>query len=174
MVEEVYTCLHDVFGSDHRPVNRIITIKNFKQPKFAEVHKLLDTNNAIQGYGMFDIDLVDIRILDLGRIGKLTKFDFSDVTKPLQLRVSFYNSALDTSTSPIVFSQEQLAPANANEIQVDPWTSERLPCLYTAFNTFSLASQSRLMMFIWACGPAEHFPNEEMLLGQVNIKMREL
>ena len=26
-------------------------------------------------------------------------------------------------------------------------------------------------MFIWACGPTEHFPSEEMLLGHVNIKM---
>ena len=30
------------------------------------------------------------------------------------------------------------------------------------------------MMFIWACGPTEHFPHDEMLLGQVNIQMRDL
>ena len=30
------------------------------------------------------------------------------------------------------------------------------------------------MMFIWACGPIENFPNDEMLLGQVNIKMNAL
>jgi len=29
-------------------------------------------------------------------------------------------------------------------------------------------------MFIWACGPIENFPNDEMLLGQVNIKMKAL
>ena len=29
-------------------------------------------------------------------------------------------------------------------------------------------------MFIWACGPPENFPNEEMLIGQVNIKMKGL
>ena len=29
-------------------------------------------------------------------------------------------------------------------------------------------------MFIWACGPGENFPHEEMLLGQVNLKMMDL
>lgn len=30
------------------------------------------------------------------------------------------------------------------------------------------------MMFIWACGPAQHFPEHEMLLGQVNIPLKNL
>ena len=29
-------------------------------------------------------------------------------------------------------------------------------------------------MFIWACGPIENFPHDEMLIGQVNIKMNAL
>ena len=51
VTDEQYACLHDVFGSDHRPVQRSLTIKNFKQPDFADIRKLLDTNNPIQGFG---------------------------------------------------------------------------------------------------------------------------
>ena len=29
-------------------------------------------------------------------------------------------------------------------------------------------------MFIWACGPIENLPHDEMLMGQVNITMNEL
>lgn len=29
-------------------------------------------------------------------------------------------------------------------------------------------------MFIWATGPQENFPDKEMLLGQVNIKLKTL
>jgi len=47
VVEEFYTCHHNVYGSDHRPVQRSITIKNFGQPRFAETTKLFDSNNAI-------------------------------------------------------------------------------------------------------------------------------
>ena len=83
VIEDFYTCLHNVFGSDHRPVQRALTIKNFKQPDFADVQKLLDMNCTIQGYGQFDILIVNVTKLDLIKIGKLTKFDFSDVTKPL-------------------------------------------------------------------------------------------
>ena len=36
-----YKCLHNVFGSDHRPVQLSLTIKDFKQPDFANLQKLL-------------------------------------------------------------------------------------------------------------------------------------
>ena len=29
-------------------------------------------------------------------------------------------------------------------------------------------------MFIWACGPAQNFPDEEMLIGCSNIKLGRL
>ena len=35
--ENYYKCLHNVFGSDHRPVQLSLTIKDFKQPDFADV-----------------------------------------------------------------------------------------------------------------------------------------
>ena len=49
-----------------------------------------------------------------------------------------------------------------------------MPSLHSALNTVKLARASRLLMFLWACGPSEHFPHSEMLLGQVNIPMRDL
>jgi len=96
------------------------------------------------------------------------------MTVNLQLRVSFFDSSLDTQASPIIFSQEVSVPGNSqNKVSVCI-PSASLPCLYSAHNTFELAKQSRLLMFIWACGPEENFPKEEMLLGQVNIKMSGL
>ena len=83
----------------------------------------------------------------------------------IQLRVSFFDSALDIQSSPIIFSQEVLVPANLNSKVQAQWRDNKLPCLYSANNTPQLAKESRLIMFIWACGPAENFPNEEMLIG---------
>jgi len=40
--EDFYACLHDVLGSDHRPVQLGLTIKDFKQPEFGDLTKLLD------------------------------------------------------------------------------------------------------------------------------------
>ena len=164
VVEDSYSCLHHIFGSDHRPVCLSLTIKDFKQPDFADIQKLLAEDDPIQGYGQFDIEMIDIRNLDLNRISKLTKFEFSEMTKPIQLRVSFFDCALDTASSPIIFSQEKLVKINASEISVT-WEKQSLPSLHSALNTVELAKRSRLMMFIWACGPTEHFPNDEMLLG---------
>lgn len=42
--ETYYKCLHNVYGSDHRPVQLSVTIKDFRQPDFANVQKLLDRN----------------------------------------------------------------------------------------------------------------------------------
>ena len=95
------------------------------------------------------------------------------MTKPIQLRVSFFDCALDTASSPIIFSQEEVVTINSSEVQAT-WDGASLPCLHTALNTYELARESRLMMFIWASGPAEHFPHDEMLLGQVNIQMKDL
>ena len=35
--QNYYKCLHNVFGSDHRPVQLSLTIKDFKQPDFADL-----------------------------------------------------------------------------------------------------------------------------------------
>lgn len=95
------------------------------------------------------------------------------MVKPLQMRVSFYDASLDMVQSPIIFSEEKLVNISGEEISVT-WNKESLPCLHSALNTVSLARSSRLLMFIWACGPAQHFPSSEMLLGQVNIPMKDL
>ena len=39
--------------------------------------------------------MVDIKCLNLNKISKITKFDFSQMVKPLQIRVSFYDVSLD-------------------------------------------------------------------------------
>ena len=51
--------------------------------------------------------MVDIKSLNLAKIGKLTKFDFSQMVKPIQMRVSFFDVSLDMLQSPITFSEEK-------------------------------------------------------------------
>ena len=48
--------------------------------------------------------MVSINKLDLEEISKLNKFEFNEMKQPLQIRVSFFDSALDTVNSPINFS----------------------------------------------------------------------
>ena len=108
--------------------------------------------------------MVDIKSLDLNKISKMTKFDFTEMDKPLQLRVSFHDGSLDMGESPITFSEEKLVSIPGGEVSVT-WDKESLPSLHSALNTVNLARSSRLLMFIWACGPIEHFPSSEMLLG---------
>ena len=108
--------------------------------------------------------MVDIKSLDLNKISKVTKFDFTEMDKPLQMRVSFYDVSLDMGESPIMFSEEKLVSIDGEEVSVT-WDKESLPSLHSALNTVNLARSGRLLMFIWACGPYEHFPSSEMLLG---------
>ena len=104
----------------------------------------------------------------------ITKFDFCDMVSDIWLRVSFYDMNLDTQTSPIIYSQIIMVPANTKSKVQALWTNEKLPCLYSSCNTLELVKQSRLLMLIWACGPAQNFPDEEMLIGCTNIKLRGL
>ena len=46
-VDDLYEGRHDVFGSDHRPVQRAITIKNMYKPEYAKISKLLDADNPV-------------------------------------------------------------------------------------------------------------------------------
>ena len=117
--------------------------------------------------------MIDIRSLNLDKISTITKFDFSQMIKPLQIRVSFFDVSLDLTQSPIIFSEEKLIKITGEEVSVT-WNKESLPTLHSALNTVNLAKTSRLLMFIWACGPIENFPSSEMLLGQVNIPMKDL
>ena len=117
--------------------------------------------------------MVDIKALNLSKISKITKFDFSQMSKPLQVRVSFFDVSLDLVQSPIIFSEEKLVEISGEELSVT-WNKESLPSLHSALNAVSLARSSRLLMFIWACGPMENFPTSEMLLGQVNIPLKDI
>ena len=80
------------------------------------------------------------------------------MVKPLQIRVSFYDVSLDLEESPIIFSEEKVVKTAGQEISVT-WNKEELPKLHSALNTLNLTKSSRLLMFIWACGPIEHFPS---------------
>ena len=65
-------------------------------------------DNSVMGYGEFDILQVDVRNLDLNKVSKIHDLDFKELEKALQIRVSFFDFAIDTTACPITFSQEQL------------------------------------------------------------------
>ena len=81
--DDYYKCLHNVYGSDHRPVVRGLTLKGFGNPKFADVQRLVDMEKPEQGLGRFDIEMVNVMSLNLERITQSTKFDFNEMVKPL-------------------------------------------------------------------------------------------
>ena len=47
VVDEFYKSREEILGSDHRPVQRSLTIKNFRQPAYADIQKLLDSENSV-------------------------------------------------------------------------------------------------------------------------------
>ena len=169
VTDEQYVGRHDLFGSDHRPVQRVTIIKGLANQEYSDVQRLFQMDKPVIGYGEFDIMHVDLKGLDLQKVGKVNNFDFRQLEKALQLRVSFFDFAIDTTACPITFSQEKLIYPQMlfnNNLQVtNEWDHKTLPCFYSALNQIELASKGRLVMLIWACGPIEHFPNEEMLLG---------
>ena len=83
---DFYRCLHNCFGSDHRPVQLGITLKDFNQPKFQDVSRILDMQNPRQGYGEITIQLVSITNLDFEKSFILKKFInpfiLSEATEP--------------------------------------------------------------------------------------------
>ena len=65
-----------------------------------------------QGLGRIEVQMVNVMSLNLERIMQSTKFDFGEILKPLQLRVSFYSLQLDLGVCPITYSQEILVQPN--------------------------------------------------------------
>ena len=89
-----YECLHEVYGSDHRPVTLALSVKNFTRPKYYELARLFE---AKQEVGLIEFEFMIIEELALGRIVPLEQLLGEDA--PIDgvfIRVSFYSSAIDT------------------------------------------------------------------------------
>ena len=114
--EEKYDCLHQVTGSDHRPVILSLKIRNFDEPQFCSLGSLLKKRSL--GYGEFDLELVDIQGLSFEKMRSLNKVDWDHVNHNLSLRVSFYDWSLDTLNSPITFSKERKLRIEELKMQV--------------------------------------------------------
>ena len=71
---DFYKCLHEMHGSDHRPVVLGITLNDFKHPDFQELPRLLDMENPRQGYGELKINLVSLTEFNFNRSLVLKKF----------------------------------------------------------------------------------------------------
>ena len=114
-----YRCLHEMHGSDHRPVQLGLTLENFGQPQFQELHRLLDMESPRQGYGELKISMVSISEFNFNKSSALYKFvnplftASAEATHKLHFRVSFYDYAMDKISCPINFSEQ-------NEILMSP------------------------------------------------------
>ena len=100
-------------GSDHRPVQLGVTLKDFKFLDFQELPRLLDLNNPRMGYGEVKITSVKLDKLDFSKSLLLKTFMNSAVTEDaihlhtLSFRVSFYDVALDRIMAPLTFSERR-------------------------------------------------------------------
>jgi len=73
----------------------------------------------------------------------MSKVNFEQATDNLIIRLSFYESSLDTETCPIIYSAEKEITASeivSEESHNFTWVNEELPNLITAYNTMKLAT----------------------------------
>ena len=87
--------------------------------------------NPHLGYGEYDVQMIDLKDLNIAKIKTLQKTEFRTSLAPLMLRVSFYDCALDTYSSPVIFSQEinaNLTEENEDKLEV-AWPEASLPRL---------------------------------------------
>ena len=63
-----------MLGSDHRPVQLGLTLKDFDHPQFAELPRLLNFEEPRQGYGEIKIESVNIYDFDFSKSFDLKKF----------------------------------------------------------------------------------------------------
>ena len=70
-----YDCMHEVYGSDHRPVILKLNIRDFEDPQYCELNDLLIKPSL--GYGEMDIELVDIQGLDFSQVKTLEKIEWA-------------------------------------------------------------------------------------------------
>jgi len=161
---DFYRCVHAMNGSDHRPVQLGLTLKDFGHPTFQELARLLDREHPRQGYGEVRPQMVNLSGLNFSQHLFLKKFAVPAITESpevqkLHFRVAFYDLGLDKMTAPVVFSEPveiHMGAGGSPQAKLDDvslsWTSEQLPNLRSALNTLALVKQSRLLMTVWAAG----------------------
>jgi len=77
---DFYRCIHNCHGSDHRPVQLGITLKNFGQPRFQDLARLVNTDVPRQGYGELTVKMVSISNFDFSKSFILSKFIIPTIT----------------------------------------------------------------------------------------------
>lgn len=110
---DFYRCMHNIVGSDHRPVQMGVTLKGFGHPRFVDLPRMLDPKNPRQGFGQIKPNLVSISYINFSKSLVLKKLivpqtaDGAVLQQTLNFRLSFYDISLDKVTAPINFSQLQ-------------------------------------------------------------------
>ena len=70
IVVHEYKCMHEVLGSDHRPVVLSFKIKNFSHPQYYDLPQMLRPK---QGLGKIDIEFIIVEALNLVKIPAVTQ-----------------------------------------------------------------------------------------------------
>lgn len=55
-----YTAMHDIYGSDHRPVILDMTLKDFGHPAYSCIDRILEEDEPEQGKGVITLQIVNI------------------------------------------------------------------------------------------------------------------
>lgn len=84
---DVYKCMHEVYGSDHRPVQLGITLKDVLKPRFQDLNKLLNKSVPRQGYGELCIKLVELSQIDFSKSFTLRKLVVPAVTDANEIQL---------------------------------------------------------------------------------------
>ncbi len=97
----------------------------------------------------------------------ISKVNLAEATDNLILRLSFYESSLDTETCPVIYSAEKEITASeivSEESHNFTWVDDELPNLITAYNTVNLATQCSIIVLLWV-KIADGRINTEFLIG---------
>jgi len=153
-----YRCLHEVTGSDHRPVILDLQINDFCQPPFSSIERLLNHKEPEQGKGLLTFQIISISGFDVDVIERIGRLDPKAPATKLAFRLAFYSSAFDLENAPSLFSEEievsvdlnkrKLLQSNNCDAGELLWLEESVPQLHTALNTPELARQASFLMLL--------------------------
>jgi hypothetical protein len=150
IVDNEYSALEQVTGSDHRPVKFEFSIKDF----FAQ-----DINNSV-GQASIMIESLQLTNIDydlLKELGTFSEF-------PLHIRASFVAPWIDYDNQKMVFASSPLVQEGITKVDFDKFPEQ---LSVSILSKQELASQ-RMLVLLWA---RTENGDEEKLIGHVNVCM---
>jgi hypothetical protein len=106
-----------------------MSIKNFKQPSFADVDRLL-SEEAEQGKGIITFQIIGVTGIDVPALERMGKLNRKAQATRLTFRLAFYSPSFDLETCPSFVSEELESEVDEKRKVLNyemVWTEESLP-----------------------------------------------